>query len=77
MSDNSESIGPGDIVIGKKVKPPAPRWRVHQVHKPTMEGEKLLVSLRPEGKPDDMDYEGWPRHKFHVTEASKVVKVSP
>jgi len=74
MGDGT-GLAVNDVVCTKKARPPIALWRVHAVHRPTIEGEKLLVSLRPLGKPNDKDYEGWPMHKFHTIEAARLEKV--
>jgi hypothetical protein len=74
---NDVDLAVGDIVCLKQTTSPAApsaRWRIHEIHKPTIEGEKLLVSIRPANKPNDKDYEGWPMHRFHTIEASRLRK---
>lgn len=68
---------PGDEVrLGKKVRrlpaDHATSWTVHEIHKPTMDGEVELVSLRPTGMPKDQECDGWPAYVCYTVRLSDV-----
>lgn len=48
-------------------------WTVHEIHRPTVDHETTLVSLRPVGASKDKDCEGWPSYTYRTVRLDEVV----